>query len=90
MLLQQAIKKAGVGANVQYVGKRNGTQSTGFELPDYTLVNLNAYYEPNSQLRYQFNINNVFDKTYYVESYSDLWIQPGDPLNASLSVQWTF
>ena len=90
VLLQQAIKKAGVGANVQYVGKRNGTQSTGFELPDYTLVNLNAYYEPNSQLRYQFNINNVFDKTYYVESYSDLWIQPGDPLNASLSVQWTF
>jgi iron complex outermembrane receptor protein len=53
-------------------------------------VNLNAYYEPNNKYRYQFNLNNVFDKTYYVESYSEMWIQPGDPINASLSVQWKF
>lgn len=89
-LLQEAIGRAGVGANIHYVGKRNGTQSAGFELPNYTLVNLNAYYEPKDQLRYQLNINNLFDKKYYVESYNEMWIQSGDPLNASLSVQWTF
>lgn len=85
-------RKAGVGGNVVYVGKRNGTQNDqgSFELPDYTIVNLNAYYAPNTNFRYQFNINNLFDETYYVESYSDMWIQPGDPINASLSVQWQF
>lgn len=89
-VLQQASQKAGIGGSVQYVGERNGTQSTGFELPAYTLVNLNAYYAPSDKLRYQLNINNLFDKDYYVYSYNALWIQPGDPLNASLSVQWSF
>jgi iron complex outermembrane receptor protein len=85
-------RKAGIGGNLIYVGKRNGTQNDqgNLELPDYSVVNLNAYYEPNSKFRYQFNLNNVFDKTYYVESYNEMWIQPGDPINASLSVQWRF
>ena len=89
-LLDDTIRKVGIGSNINYVGKRNGTQSTGFELPDYTLVNINAYYEPNAQLRYQLNINNLFDEKYYIESYSEMWIQPGDPLNASVSLQWKF
>lgn len=91
-LFNNSYRKAGVGSNVVYVGKRNGTQNDqgNFELPDYTIVNLNAYYAPDTNFRYQFNINNLFDETYYVESYSDMWIQPGDPMNASLSVQWQF
>ncbi|WP_252360200.1 TonB-dependent receptor, partial [Acinetobacter baumannii] len=62
----------------------------GFNLPSYTLVNLNGYYAPSGRLRYQLNVNNLFDKTYYVSSYSDLWVQPGEPLNASISAQWKF
>lgn len=91
-LLDDGHRKAGVGGNVVYVGKRNGTQNDQgrLELPDYTIMNLNAYYAPNAKFRYQFNLNNVFDKTYYLESYSDMWIQPGDPINASLSVQLMF
>jgi len=54
------------------------------------LVNLNGYYAPSDRLRYQLNVNNLFDKTYYVSSYSDLWVQPGEPLNASISAQWKF
>ncbi|MBP5818722.1 TonB-dependent receptor, partial [Acinetobacter baumannii] len=44
----------------------------------------------SGRLRYQLNVNNLFDKTYYVSSYSDLWVQPGEPLNASISAQWKF
>ncbi|MCU4413572.1 TonB-dependent siderophore receptor [Acinetobacter sp. WU_MDCI_Axc73] len=91
-LIDEDHRKLGFGGNLIYVGKRNGTQDNlgKFELPSYTIMNLNAYYEPSQQLRYQFNLNNLLDKTYYVESYNEMWIQPGDPLNASLSVQWTF
>ena len=83
--------KVGLGATAIYVGKRSGhSTDNGFNLPEYTLLNLNAYYAPTDQLRYQFNVHNLLDETYYVASYSDMWIQPGDPLNASISVQWTF
>lgn len=81
----------GIGATTIYVGDRSGHSSdNGFTLPAYTLVNLHAYYAPSEQLHYQFNINNLLNETYYVASYSELWIQPGDPLNASLALQWKF
>ena len=83
--------KIGLGATAIYVGERSGhSTDNGFNLPEYTLVNLNAYYAPSEQLRYQLNINNLLDKTYYIASYNELWIQPGDPLNASLALQWKF
>ncbi|MNE26350.1 Ferrichrome-iron receptor precursor [compost metagenome] len=89
--LQDGTRKAGIGANLTYVGERSGHNiDNGFNLPSYTLVNLNGYYAPSDRLRYQLNVNNLFDKTYYVSSYSDLWVQPGDPLNASISAQWKF
>ncbi|MBP8005806.1 MAG: TonB-dependent siderophore receptor [Acinetobacter sp.] len=72
-LLQQGATRAGVGANISYVGERSGHNlDNGFDLPSYSLVNLNAYYAPSDRLRYQFNLNNLLDKTYYVSSYSDL------------------
>lgn len=81
----------GVGATAVYVGKRSGhSTDNGFNLPEYTLINLNAYYAPREQIRYQFNLNNLLDKTYYTASYSEMWIQPGEPLNVSLAVQWKF
>ncbi|MCY1181665.1 TonB-dependent siderophore receptor [compost metagenome] len=89
--LQDGTRKAGVGANLTYVGERSGHNlDNGFNLPSYTLVNLNGYYAPSDRLRYQLNVNNLFDKTYYVSSYSDLWVQLGEPLNASISAQWKF
>lgn len=84
-------EKIGLGATAIYVGERSGHSfDNGFDLPEYTLIHLNAYYVPTDQLRYQFNLNNLLDKTYYTASYSELWIQSGDPLNASLSLQWKF
>lgn len=91
-LLADDHRKAGIGGNIIYVGKRNGTQNDQgkLELPDYSVVNLNVYYEPDNNYRYQFNLNNLLDKTYYVESFSEMWIQPGNPINASFSIQRKF
>lgn len=89
---QHATQAAGVNLHLNYVGKRSGESPTntakGFSLPAYTLLNLGAYYQANPQLRYQLHLHNVFDEAYYLSSYSNLWIQAGEPVKASLSVQW--
>lgn len=89
--LQDGERKAGVGGSVIYMGDRSGNpEDDGFTLPSYTLVNTHGYYAPSERVRYQLNINNVLNKDYYIASYSDKWIQAGEPLNASLSMTWKF
>lgn len=89
--LQQGVRKAGIGSNISHVSARSGhSLDNGFDLPAYTLMDLNGYYQPNERLRYQLNLRNLLDKTYYISSYSELWVQPGDPLTLSLSARWRF
>ncbi|MFT4021261.1 MAG: TonB-dependent siderophore receptor [Acinetobacter sp.] len=90
-LWQSGEQKVGVGGNVQYVSARAGnTADDGFELPSYTLLNLNAYYQHNANLRVQFTLNNVLDKTYYVSSIKDVWVTPGNPREAFITVDYKF
>lgn len=85
------MRKAGIGSNISHVSARSGhSLDNGFDLPAYTLMDLNGYYQPNERLRYQLNLHNLLDKTYYISSYSELWVQPGDPLTLSLSARWRF
>ncbi|MCP4587287.1 MAG: TonB-dependent receptor [Pseudoalteromonas sp.] len=44
----------------------------------------------NDDLSLQFVVNNVLDKTYYANSYSAIWTQPGEPLNYKVSLQYNF
>lgn len=89
--LQQGEQKAGIGGSINYIGKRSGHYvDNGFTLPAYTLVNVYSYYAPSERIRYQLNIHNLLNETYYPASYSQLWIQAGEPLNASFSMQFKF
>ncbi|MFU8926088.1 TonB-dependent siderophore receptor [Acinetobacter puyangensis] len=90
-LWQSGQQKIGVGGNLNYVSDRSGNvKDDGFELPSYTLLNLNAYYQINEKLRSQFTLNNVFNKTYYSASLKDEWVTPGNPREAFLSVSYSF
>lgn len=93
-LWQKGTQTLGLNLLVNYVGKRSGDSPTntsnGFNLSAYTLVNAGAYYQANPQLRYQFNIHNLFDKSYYLSSYSNVWVQAGEPLKATFSMAWAF
>lgn len=84
----------GLMANLSYVGSRSGDSPTnvmnGFRLPAYQVVDLGAYYQANPALRYQLNIHNLFNEDYYRSSYSHLWVQAGEPIKASMSMQWSF
>jgi len=78
-------------ATVRYVGDRLGeTTDAGYLLPSYTLVNLAASVELSQQLSVRFDVNNLFDKTYFENSYHKLWTIPGAPLNYNVSVKYQF
>jgi len=80
------------GGGLNYVGERFGdvAASSGFMLPSYTTARLNASYAPSRRVRLSLNIDNLFNRTYYVSSYSQVWVNPGAERSAMLNLHYTF
>lgn len=70
---------AQVGGGVLYTGERLGFVGTDFFLPSYTTVRLFAQAEPIEGLTLRVDIDNLFDETFYTNSFADVWVQPGAP-----------
>ncbi len=68
-----------LGAGVNYVSSRLGETGTNFFLPAYTLVKLVASFDVTERLRLWAEVNNLLDKSYYPNSYAQLWANPGAP-----------
>jgi len=84
-------REAGLLGTINYFGKRSANYiDNGTSLPEFTVVNIGGYMQVRPDLRAQLNIDNLFDKDYYVSSYTDEWVQPGEPLKATLSLTWNF
>ena len=82
---------AGLIGNLNYYGKRSANYiDNGSSLPEFTVVNLGGYVQVRPDVRVQLNIENLFDRDYYVASYTNNWVQPGEPLKATATIQWTF
>ncbi|WP_439486058.1 TonB-dependent siderophore receptor [Blastomonas fulva] len=79
-----------VGGGVQYVGKRLGETATTFELPDYVLTRVFASWKLQENLEVIANVTNLFNTTYYTNSFAQLWVQPGSPCAASVAVRVSF
>lgn len=74
-----------------YVGERNGFFSDqDFMLPSYTTVRIAAEYELSDSLTVRTEVNNLFDETYYTNSFADVWVQPGSPRSYRVSVDFQF
>lgn len=71
--------KVTIGGGLNHVSKRLGETATTFYLPSYTLARALVSYELNEKVRFNFDVTNLFDKTYYASSYARLWVQPGTP-----------
>jgi iron complex outermembrane receptor protein len=89
----------GVGGGVTYTGDRLGEARTQaqavagipeFELPAYTLVKAVAYWRASPKLRFSLDIDNLFDKTYYTQSFQRTWVAPGSPRTVTLGMQTKF
>ncbi|MFB9240709.1 TonB-dependent siderophore receptor [Massilia antarctica] len=83
---------ASLGAGASYVGKRMGdvAESSSFELPAYSTVKLVAAWAPDRKLRIALNIDNLFNKTWYASSYSQMWVAPGTGRAATLTASYGF
>ncbi|MGK5029580.1 TonB-dependent siderophore receptor [Janthinobacterium sp. MDT1-19] len=83
---------ASVGGGVQYVGERLGdvAVSSKFTLPAYTTAKLLASYSPTAKLRLALNVENLFNRSYYASSYSQLWVAPGAERTVTLNAHYRF
>jgi iron complex outermembrane receptor protein len=79
-----------LGTNIHYVSEQLGETATKFMLPAYTLVEIFASYTPMPHVKLSAEVHNLFDKTYYPASYSQLWIQPGSPRTFTVRAAYSF
>lgn len=79
-----------VGGGISYVGERLGSVDVNddFKLPAYTVVKFVSAWEVSKNLRLTFNIDNLFNKEHYVNSYSQVWVAPGTPRKFSLGLSY--
>ncbi|AEG47855.1 TonB-dependent siderophore receptor [Sphingobium chlorophenolicum L-1] len=71
-----------LGGAVLHVSSRLGEVGTTFELPAYTTVRLFGSYALTENIEASIVVSNLFDTTYFVNSYARLWVQPGAPRTA--------
>ncbi|WP_333662891.1 TonB-dependent siderophore receptor [Chishuiella changwenlii] len=78
----------GIAGGMNYATKRL-TNETILELPGYVVSNAAIFYQQN-HFRLALNVNNVFDKTYWVGGFSYARLFPGTPRNYMISVGYSF
>ena len=88
--LQLAGRPLTLGGGAVFVDDRLGETGTTFELPGYTIARVFAAYELTSALSLRADIDNLTDETYYTNSFSRLWVQPGTPRNIRVSAVLRF
>jgi iron complex outermembrane recepter protein len=79
----------GFGLGSNYVDVRVLSQNPNQTVPSYILVDAGLYYTVN-KVRVQINMNNIFDKTYWVGGYDYVRLFPGKPRNFLVTIGYTF
>ena len=77
-----------VGAGARYVGQREGDANNSFNLPGYTVADLFASYDTKiegQKVKFQLNVKNLFDRTYYTSAASSVFVSMGDARQVSVS-----
>ncbi len=85
-----ASKPARLGGGVFYTDDRNGWVAFDFTLPSYTTVRLFGEIEPVEGISFRVDVDNLFDETFYTNSFSDVWVEPGAPRRFRVSASHTF
>ncbi|UZJ62722.1 TonB-dependent receptor [Pseudomonas sp. KU26590] len=69
------------GAGAHYVGERAGNPDNDFDLPGYTVADAFVTYETRldgQKVKFQLNVKNLFDRTYYSSAVSRYFVSLGD------------
>jgi len=83
------LRGSDLGAAFTYVGDRSGEAGSDFELPAYHTVDLLAHYKASDNVTVGLNLNNILDEKYFERSYSNYWVNPGEPRNFTVSLTLT-
>jgi catecholate siderophore receptor len=75
----QLHRRWGVGLGVIYQDQMFAAIDNAVTLPSFTRVDAAAYFTLTRELRAQVNVENVFDKRYFITSHSNNNISPGSP-----------
>jgi iron complex outermembrane receptor protein len=81
------------GAGAHYIGERPGDSANSFYLPSYTVADAFASYDTkvdSHKLNIQFNVKNLFDRTYYTSSVNRYFVSMGDARQFILSTTLEF
>jgi len=81
---------AEIGGGLLYVGERNGFVGSDFTLPDYTTVRAFAEVDVIDNLALRLDVDNIFDETFFTNSFADVWVQPGNPRRFRVSAKYSF
>ncbi|GAB3522104.1 TonB-dependent siderophore receptor [Emticicia fontis] len=86
-----AMKDLGVGFGMQTQSSRIPWFSRAFEVPAFTTFDAAIYYTPaKSNVQMALNLNNVFDKTYWIGAQNYTRLFPGAPRNFILTATYKF
>ena len=81
---------ARIGGGVLYTDERNGFVGSDFTLPDYTTARIFGEIEPIDGLSFRLDVDNLFDETFYTNSFADVWVEPGTPQRVRFSASYRF
>jgi len=77
----------------RYGGERAGDALNDFDLPAYTVADAFATYDTRiegQKVTFQFNVKNLFDRTYYTSAASRMFVSIGDSRQMTLSSTLAF
>ncbi|MEM7081115.1 MAG: TonB-dependent receptor [Pseudomonadota bacterium] len=83
-------RAAQVGAGLQYTDERLGWTAFDFFLPSYTTARLFGEIELTDAVTVRLDVDNLFDETFYTNSFADVWVEPGTPQRFRLSALFDF
>lgn len=77
-----------IGGGASYVSQKYVNPENTYAVPEYWRVDAMASYQINETAALQFNVNNLFDETYYDSSHvgSFATLQPGRSVTARLNI----
>lgn len=82
-------KNFGVGAGVNYSGSKIAWLDRSLSVPSYTIVDGAVYYKLRD-MQIAVNVNNIFNKKYWIGAFNYTRLFPGAPRNVMLNVKYTF
>ena len=88
--LNIANMNAEIGAGLQYTDERLGWTAFDFFLPSYTTARVFGEVKPSERFTLRLDVDNLFDETFYTNSFADVWVEPGAPRRYRLTAKYSF